>query len=116
MTQIKWKDTEACSGVLVDKVNVSQQMCPHGKAASSTTGCANRAVPAAEANVVTPFQPALVTHICSPVTHICSPVSLLGSPEQEGCGCVGGCPAKGQEGVQGTVGTSLGDAEGDGVV
>lgn len=40
MTQIKWKDTEACNGVLVDKLNVSQQMCPHGKAASSITGCA----------------------------------------------------------------------------
>lgn len=70
---------------------------------------APQAVPAAEADVVTPFHSALVTHICSPV-------SVLGSPEQEGCGCVGGCPAKGQEDVQGTLGTSLGNAEGARVV
>lgn len=39
------------------------------------------------------------------VTHSWSPVSVLDSPEQGRCGCIGGCPAKGQEGAQGNLST-----------
>lgn len=40
----------------VDRLNVSQQMCPHGKAASRTTGCASRAVPAGRGRCGHPLQ------------------------------------------------------------
>lgn len=93
MTQIKWKNTEACSAPCCPggQAECEPANVPHGKAASRTTGCASRAVPAGRGRCGHSLL------VSTGDTHLEPCVTA----RTRKCGCNGGCPAKGQEGIQG---------------